>query len=230
MRARAMLERLLPRPQSRRLADGLTLVNDWVNYSRDGYLTLGATNETHSLRLAPHLERRLLPGCGQGHRLARQSLRLRAAPQSGGRGRRPRALRAGLRRGPRDGRTGRPREEAGSALPARPRRRQHPGDDGLRRRRRGALQARPRGGREDRRRTGHARLRGEVLDRSRLRVRGPGGSPLVVLPAAARSEGKRVSDLDRTFAALADPTRRGVIALLRKKPRRAGELAEWLSL
>jgi DNA-binding transcriptional ArsR family regulator len=31
--------------------------------------------------------------------------------------------------------------------------------------------------------------------------------------------------LDRTFAALADPTRRRVIDLLRKRPRRAGELA-----
>jgi DNA-binding transcriptional ArsR family regulator len=35
-----------------------------------------------------------------------------------------------------------------------------------------------------------------------------------------------VTDIDRTFAALADPTRRGVIDLLRKRPRRAGELAE----
>jgi DNA-binding transcriptional ArsR family regulator len=35
-----------------------------------------------------------------------------------------------------------------------------------------------------------------------------------------------VSELDRTLAALADPTRRGVVDLLRKKPRRAGELAE----
>jgi len=35
-----------------------------------------------------------------------------------------------------------------------------------------------------------------------------------------------VSDLDATFLALADPTRRGVIDLLRKKPRRAGELAD----
>ncbi len=33
-------------------------------------------------------------------------------------------------------------------------------------------------------------------------------------------------DLDRTFAALADPVRRGVIDLLRRGPRRAGELAE----
>ncbi|QSQ12706.1 ArsR/SmtB family transcription factor [Myxococcus landrumensis] len=31
--------------------------------------------------------------------------------------------------------------------------------------------------------------------------------------------------LDDTFAALADPTRRGVIDLLRDKPRRAGDLA-----
>ena len=34
------------------------------------------------------------------------------------------------------------------------------------------------------------------------------------------------ADLDRTLAALADPTRRGVVDLLRKRPRRAGELAE----
>jgi len=33
------------------------------------------------------------------------------------------------------------------------------------------------------------------------------------------------TNLDRTFAALADPTRRRVVDLLRKKPRRAGELA-----
>jgi DNA-binding transcriptional ArsR family regulator len=32
--------------------------------------------------------------------------------------------------------------------------------------------------------------------------------------------------LDRTFAALADPTRRRVVELLRERPRRAGELAE----
>jgi len=35
-----------------------------------------------------------------------------------------------------------------------------------------------------------------------------------------------MTDLDHTLAALADPTRRGVVELLRKKPRRAGELAE----
>jgi len=35
-----------------------------------------------------------------------------------------------------------------------------------------------------------------------------------------------MTDLDATLAALADPTRRGVVELLRKKPRRAGELAE----
>jgi DNA-binding transcriptional ArsR family regulator len=38
------------------------------------------------------------------------------------------------------------------------------------------------------------------------------------------------SRLDTTFAALADPARRGVVDLLRKKPRRAGELASALSI
>ena len=36
--------------------------------------------------------------------------------------------------------------------------------------------------------------------------------------------------LDRTFSALADPTRRGVVELLRKRPRRAGELAAALEM
>jgi DNA-binding transcriptional ArsR family regulator len=36
--------------------------------------------------------------------------------------------------------------------------------------------------------------------------------------------------LDEMFAALADPARRGVVDLLRKKPRRAGELANALSI
>jgi len=36
--------------------------------------------------------------------------------------------------------------------------------------------------------------------------------------------------VDRTLAALADPTRRAVIDLLRKKPHRAGELASALSV
>ncbi|HYP87047.1 MAG TPA: metalloregulator ArsR/SmtB family transcription factor [Polyangiaceae bacterium] len=36
--------------------------------------------------------------------------------------------------------------------------------------------------------------------------------------------------LDRTLLALADPTRRSVIELLRKSPRRAGELAEALAM
>jgi DNA-binding transcriptional ArsR family regulator len=39
-----------------------------------------------------------------------------------------------------------------------------------------------------------------------------------------------MSDLDRTLVALADPTRRGVVELLRKKPRRAGELADAFDL
>ena len=36
----------------------------------------------------------------------------------------------------------------------------------------------------------------------------------------------RATDLDSTLTALADPTRRRVVDLLRKRPRRAGELAE----
>jgi DNA-binding transcriptional ArsR family regulator len=38
------------------------------------------------------------------------------------------------------------------------------------------------------------------------------------------------SNLDRTLAALADPTRREVVDLLRKKPRRASEIARELSM
>jgi DNA-binding transcriptional ArsR family regulator len=36
--------------------------------------------------------------------------------------------------------------------------------------------------------------------------------------------------LDKTLTALADPSRRRVIDLLRKKPRRAGEISEALSM
>jgi DNA-binding transcriptional ArsR family regulator len=45
--------------------------------------------------------------------------------------------------------------------------------------------------------------------------------------AATRSaeRGPRAHDLDRTLSALADPTRRRVVELLRERPRRAGELA-----
>jgi DNA-binding transcriptional ArsR family regulator len=39
-----------------------------------------------------------------------------------------------------------------------------------------------------------------------------------------------MSALDGTLAALADPTRRAVIDLLRQRPRRAGELAAALSM
>jgi len=38
------------------------------------------------------------------------------------------------------------------------------------------------------------------------------------------------SDLDQTLLALADPTRRGVIELLRREPRRASDLAEALAM
>lgn len=37
-------------------------------------------------------------------------------------------------------------------------------------------------------------------------------------------------DLDLTFSALADPTRRGVVDLLRGGPRRAGEIAEAMDM
>ena len=37
--------------------------------------------------------------------------------------------------------------------------------------------------------------------------------------------GEPATALDDTLAALADPTRRGVVDLLRRRPRRAGELA-----
>jgi DNA-binding transcriptional ArsR family regulator len=37
-------------------------------------------------------------------------------------------------------------------------------------------------------------------------------------------------EIDRTLSALSDPTRRGVIDLLRRKPRRAGEIAEAMSM
>ncbi len=39
-----------------------------------------------------------------------------------------------------------------------------------------------------------------------------------------------MTPLDKTLAALADPTRRAVVDLLRKKSRRAGELADSLSI
>jgi DNA-binding transcriptional ArsR family regulator len=39
-----------------------------------------------------------------------------------------------------------------------------------------------------------------------------------------------MSRLDDTLAALADPTRRAVVDLLRKKPRRAGELSSALDM
>jgi DNA-binding transcriptional ArsR family regulator len=39
-----------------------------------------------------------------------------------------------------------------------------------------------------------------------------------------------VPNLDQTLLALADPTRRRVVELLRKKPRRAGDLAAALSM
>jgi DNA-binding transcriptional ArsR family regulator len=46
----------------------------------------------------------------------------------------------------------------------------------------------------------------------------------------AKGQGLTSSTVDRTLQALADPTRRGVIELLRQEPRRASELAELLDM
>src|SRR2546421_13031431 len=61
-------------------------------------------------------------------------------------------------------------------------------------------------------------------------MRGRRRPPLVVLPAPARPETEGMTDLDGTLIALSDPTRRGVIDLLRRKPRRAGELSAALEM
>jgi DNA-binding transcriptional ArsR family regulator len=50
----------------------------------------------------------------------------------------------------------------------------------------------------------------------------------VVHAAAAFSED--VNDLDKTLVALADTTRRSTVDLLRRRPRRAGELAAALTI
>jgi DNA-binding transcriptional ArsR family regulator len=52
----------------------------------------------------------------------------------------------------------------------------------------------------------------------------------VVHAAGSHARAGRLSEqrLNRTFAALADPTRRAAVELLRRGPRRAGELAEQL--
>ena len=50
---------------------------------------------------------------------------------------------------------------------------------------------------------------------------------MVVLAADAQ---RGVSQVDQIFAALADPTRRSAVDLLRRRPHRAGELAAALTL
>jgi DNA-binding transcriptional ArsR family regulator len=50
---------------------------------------------------------------------------------------------------------------------------------------------------------------------------------VVVLAADAQ---RGVSQVDQIFAALADPTRRSAVDLLRRRPHRAGELASALTL
>jgi len=49
-------------------------------------------------------------------------------------------------------------------------------------------------------------------------------------PAFSGGAGRARAPLDSTFGALADPARRGAVDLLRKRPRRAGELAEALGI
>ncbi|HVV84212.1 MAG TPA: metalloregulator ArsR/SmtB family transcription factor [Kofleriaceae bacterium] len=53
-------------------------------------------------------------------------------------------------------------------------------------------------------------------------------APTTTSAGPARAGGAR--PIDATFAALADPVRRGVVELLRRGPRRAGELADALDV
>ena len=46
----------------------------------------------------------------------------------------------------------------------------------------------------------------------------------------AQSKARAVSDLDGTLAALSDPTRRGVIDMLRRRPTAAGDIARAFKL
>jgi DNA-binding transcriptional ArsR family regulator len=51
-----------------------------------------------------------------------------------------------------------------------------------------------------------------------------------VAKASASRSVEATKALDQTLLALADPTRRGVVELLRREPRRASDLAELLSM
>jgi DNA-binding transcriptional ArsR family regulator len=51
-----------------------------------------------------------------------------------------------------------------------------------------------------------------------------------VAKASAGRSVEATKALDQTLIALADPTRRGVVELLRREPRRASDLAELLSM
>jgi DNA-binding transcriptional ArsR family regulator len=51
----------------------------------------------------------------------------------------------------------------------------------------------------------------------------------MVVHAASQDRPRRLIALDRTLAALAEPTRRGVVDLLRAGPRRASDIATALS-
>ncbi|HET7501693.1 MAG TPA: metalloregulator ArsR/SmtB family transcription factor [Kofleriaceae bacterium] len=51
-----------------------------------------------------------------------------------------------------------------------------------------------------------------------------------MMAGTAGTAGDGSTTIDATFTALADPTRRSVVDLLRKEPRRAGDLADELGL
>src|SRR4029453_14839441 len=55
-------------------------------------------------------------------------------------------------------------------------------------------------------------------------------TPRVTTGGSCSGSGRVVADLDRTLAALADPTRRAIVERLRKKPQRPSEVAEALSM
>lgn len=64
------------------------------------------------------------------------------------------------------------------------------------------------------------------------RARARRAAPVAHAPATVRTSTDEATDerLDAAFAALADPTRRGVLRLLTVESRRAGELAELLQV
>src|SRR5207253_3866196 len=173
-----------------------------------GTQSAGRNAADHSVSLVRRRARR--------HRVPLHGVRIRGALPLSDAGRTRRTRRAELSRQRADARLDIRRLRREPAAPA-----VDPWAGVLLRRRRGrALRPSADRGSHDRCRA-EERARHAVLPGDRS-----GGPPVDLLDAAQR--GGLVSaatNLDRTFAALADPTRRRVVDLLRKKPRRAGELA-----